>query len=66
MAQRPEEAEHDTMPRSAIATGLVDFVLPAAELAGKLLELCQHGLPDRQRQRPEALPEARRTPLIKS
>jgi two-component system CheB/CheR fusion protein len=65
MAQLPEEAEYDTMPRSAIATGLVDFVLPAAELAGKLLELCQHGLPDRQRQRPEALPEGEENALDK-
>ncbi len=39
MAQSPEEAEYDTMPRSAIATGLVDFVLPVRELARKVLEL---------------------------
>lgn len=39
MAQLPEEAEHAQMPRSAIATGLVDFVLPADELAQKLVEL---------------------------
>ncbi len=30
LAQDPDEAEHDGMPRSAIATGLVDAVLPAA------------------------------------
>lgn len=45
MVQLPEEAEFDSMPRSAIATGLIDFVLPAAELAAKVVELHQYGLP---------------------
>ena len=58
MVQSPEEAEHETMPRSAIATGLVDFVLPAAVLAAKLLELRQHGPSPQQWERPEALPES--------
>ncbi len=35
-AQQPEEAEYDGMPRSAIATGAVDLVLPLDELARKL------------------------------
>ena len=30
--QDPQEAAFDSMPRSAIATGLVDFVLPVAAL----------------------------------
>lgn len=38
-AQLPEEAEHDGMPRNAIATGMVDIVLPVSELPGKLLEI---------------------------
>ena len=38
MAQTPESAQHDPMPRSAIATGLVDHVLPPEDLAAKLLE----------------------------
>ena len=38
MVQDPREAEHDSMPRSAIATGLVDAVHPAAELAARLVE----------------------------
>jgi signal transduction histidine kinase len=38
LAQSPEEAEHDGMPRSAISTGLVDLVAPAAELATTLPE----------------------------
>ncbi|MDB5946046.1 MAG: signal transduction histidine kinase with CheB and CheR, partial [Ramlibacter sp.] len=38
VAQDPEEAEHGSMPRSAIATGMVDWVLPVAEMAPRLLE----------------------------
>lgn len=33
MAQQPTDAGYDGMPRSAIATGHVDYVLPAAEMA---------------------------------
>lgn len=36
MVQLPEEAEYDAMPRSAIATGHVDRVLPVTELAQEL------------------------------
>jgi two-component system CheB/CheR fusion protein len=39
LVQTPEDAEYDGMPSSAIATGTVDFVLPAAAMAGKLVEL---------------------------
>jgi two-component system CheB/CheR fusion protein len=45
------------MPRSAIATGMIDFVLPAAELAAKVIELYQAGLPPGRQADPEALPE---------
>jgi two-component system, chemotaxis family, CheB/CheR fusion protein len=54
MVQLPEEAEFDAMPRSAIATGLIDFVLPAAELAAKVVELHQYGLPPALQVDPEA------------
>jgi two-component system, chemotaxis family, CheB/CheR fusion protein len=37
-AQKPEEAQHDGMPRSAIETGMVDWVLPVAEMPQRLLE----------------------------
>ncbi len=37
MAQSPESTEHDGMPRSAIATGMVDYVLPPAEMPAQLL-----------------------------
>jgi two-component system, chemotaxis family, CheB/CheR fusion protein len=39
LAQLPEDAEFDAMPRSAISTGIVDFVLPAADIPAKLVEL---------------------------
>ena len=32
IAQDPEEAQHSGMPRAAIATGMVDWVLPVAEM----------------------------------
>ena len=38
-AQDPADAEHSGMPRSAIDTGSIDFVLPAAQIPGKLLSL---------------------------
>jgi two-component system CheB/CheR fusion protein len=39
VAQEPAEAEYDSMPASAIATGSVDLVLPAARIPGELLRL---------------------------
>jgi two-component system CheB/CheR fusion protein len=37
MVQEPASAGYDGMPRSAIATGLVDYVLPPKQLARQLL-----------------------------
>ncbi|OGR07190.1 MAG: chemotaxis protein CheR [Deltaproteobacteria bacterium RIFOXYB12_FULL_58_9] len=37
MAQDPASAEHDGMPRSALATGLVDYELPPAEMPARLM-----------------------------
>lgn len=45
MAQSPDEAEYDTMPRSAVAAGLADFVLPARELGERVVSLRASGLP---------------------
>ncbi len=42
MAQAPATAEYDSMPRSAIATGLVDYVLPPEEMPAQLLAYVQH------------------------
>lgn len=39
LVQNPEEAEYSSMPRSAIATEVADFVLPIAELAHRLVDL---------------------------
>jgi two-component system CheB/CheR fusion protein len=39
LVQDPAEAEYSSMPRSAIATGVVDVVLPVRELAGRLADL---------------------------
>jgi two-component system CheB/CheR fusion protein len=41
LAQDPAEAEYGMMPRHAIATGLVDCVLPVAELPGALVAYWQ-------------------------
>lgn len=37
MAQKPESSEYDGMPSNAIATGLVDYVLPPSEMATQLI-----------------------------
>jgi two-component system CheB/CheR fusion protein len=38
MAQEPRESQYKEMPRSAIDTGMVDWVLPIAEVPRRLLE----------------------------
>ncbi len=38
VAQAPVSAKYDSMPLSAIATGLVDHILPVEEIAAKLVE----------------------------
>jgi len=37
MTQSPESSEFDGMPRSAVATGLVDYALPPAEMPARLI-----------------------------
>ncbi len=44
VAQDPDEAGFDGMPRSAIATGAVDFVLPVAKIPEALIEHNRHKL----------------------
>jgi two-component system, chemotaxis family, CheB/CheR fusion protein len=41
LAQVPDEAEHDDMPRHAIATDLVDYVLPVAEMPARIIAYAQ-------------------------
>jgi two-component system, chemotaxis family, CheB/CheR fusion protein len=45
VAQSPAEAEYDSMPVSAIATGLIDLVLPSERMPGELIRLSRrpHG-----------------------
>ncbi|MDQ3546187.1 MAG: PAS domain S-box protein [Verrucomicrobiota bacterium] len=37
IAQDPGEAEYDSMPRHAIETGMVDWILPVAEMPARLM-----------------------------
>lgn len=39
IAQSLDDAEYDSMPRSAIDTGLIDIILPAAEIPQRLIAL---------------------------
>jgi two-component system CheB/CheR fusion protein len=42
IAQAPDTAEYDGMPRSAIATGMVDYVLPPGEIPAQLASYVRH------------------------
>jgi len=42
MAQDPDSTEYDGMPRSAIATGLVDYVLQPQEMPAQLIAYVAH------------------------
>ncbi len=41
-AQLPTDAEHDGMPKAAMGTQMVDFVLPVVEMPQKILELWEN------------------------
>ncbi|AUA59108.1 Aerobic respiration control sensor protein ArcB [Achromobacter spanius] len=41
-AQQPDDAEHDAMPRSAIATGMVDIILPIAAMPERLKQIADN------------------------
>ena len=55
IVQDPNEAEFDSMPASAISTGMVDWVLPVAEMPGKLLEFVHN---EHAMRLPPEIPEA--------
>ncbi|MBO2012677.1 CheR family methyltransferase [Hymenobacter negativus] len=57
MVQDPDSAEFDAMPRSAMATEFVDYVLPAADLPNKLIEYVRQ--PSTRPRREEAESSAR-------
>ncbi|MBL8055239.1 MAG: PAS domain S-box protein [Anaerolineales bacterium] len=63
MAQTPESTEYDGMPRSAIATGLVDYVLPPAEMPAQLIAYVTHIFG--RRRRPAVAPAARAEDTLK-
>ena len=39
MAQDPGQAQYDEMPRNAIETGMVDWILPVEEMPGRLVKM---------------------------
>lgn len=50
MAQEEEQAKYDSMPRNAINTGAVDFVLPVEAMGGELARYARHPYLDEARQ----------------
>ena len=46
VVQSPGEAEYEGMPASAIATGLIDLVLPSSRIPAGLFSLDRHPLPE--------------------
>ena len=58
-AQEPATAQYDGMPRSAIATGCIDAVLPPEGIARELVRLRQHPYL-REEPQPEEKPELER------
>ena len=50
IAQDPGSAKYDGMPRSAIATGLVDFILPVEKIPGELIKYIQTPYIERHRE----------------
>lgn len=58
IAQQPEQAGVDGMPRAAIATGTVDVVLPVEQIAAELTRLAAHPFfSRRQDEAPEIAPD---------
>jgi two-component system CheB/CheR fusion protein len=55
--QNEESARFDGMPRSALSTGLADFVLPPDEMPERLLSLVQQPYPIKPVQQPTLLPD---------
>ena len=62
IAQSPESAEHDGMPRSAIATGMVDCVLAPRDMPAQLMAYARHAFDP---QRKPAAPATNRDGVLK-
>ena len=63
MVQEPDTTQYDGMPRSAIATGLVDYVLPPAEMPEQLIAYVTHAFA--RRPRPVSAPTQRSEDILK-
>ena len=63
IAQEPSEAEYDGMPRSAIATGMVDRILPVADIPAAIVEMsrAKPQLPDTEEHESAASQTERRS-----
>ncbi len=55
VAQDPSEAEHDGMPRTAIETGMVDWILPVGQMPARLVRFAENEL--RMQVPPEDAPD---------
>ncbi len=60
IVQDPNEAQHNSMPASAISTGMVDWILPVEQMAPKLLEFARN---EHRMKLPPEIPEADETDL---
>ena len=58
MAQTPESAAYDGMPRSAILTGVVDYVLPPAKMPEQLIAYVGHAFKGRPQEIMSSQPAA--------
>jgi two-component system CheB/CheR fusion protein len=62
IAQDPDEAEHASMPRAAIDTGMVDWVLEVAQMPGRLMEYRANE--ERLKLPPEQGPQPAKAPAV--
>lgn len=58
IAQNPASCEFDSMPRSALATGFVDYELPPAEMPAQLMAYTSHAFGRPPRTTAAALPQS--------
>jgi two-component system, chemotaxis family, CheB/CheR fusion protein len=65
VAQTSPSSRFDSMPHSAVATGLVDYVLPVEEMPERLVEYARHLATLRDRKSAEALLEGGRKSLVR-
>jgi two-component system, chemotaxis family, CheB/CheR fusion protein len=64
-AQAPESSAFDSMPRSAVASGSVDFILPVEDIPARLVEQVRHIAELRQERKLDAFREEVRRNLAK-